>query len=56
MVTGDVKEQTHQVFKNLQAVLKEAGATLETVIKTTVFIQNMGDFGAMNEVYGEYFS
>lgn len=56
MVTGDVKEQTHQVFKNLQAVLKEAGASLETVIKTTVFIQNMGDFGAMNEVYGEYFS
>ena len=37
MVTGDVKVQTHQVFKNLQAVLKEAGASLDTVIKTTVF-------------------
>ena len=56
MVTGDVKEQTHQVFKNLQAVLKEAGASLDTVVKTTCFIQSMDDFGAMNEVYGEYFS
>ena len=56
MVTGDVKEQTHQVFKNFQAVLKEAGASLETVIKATVFIKNMDDFGAINEVYGEYFS
>jgi 2-iminobutanoate/2-iminopropanoate deaminase len=56
LVTGDIKEQTHQVFKNLQAVLKEAGASLETVIKTTVFIKNMDEFGALNEVYGEYFS
>ena len=39
MVTGDVKEQTHQVFKNLQAVLKEAGASLETVIKATVLLK-----------------
>ena len=43
LVTGDIKEQTHQVFKNLQAVLKEAGASLETVIKATVFIKNMND-------------
>lgn len=56
MVTGDVKEQTHQVFKNLQAVLQEAGASLETVVKATVFIKSMDDFGAINEVYGEYFS
>ncbi|WP_019157171.1 RidA family protein [Robertmurraya massiliosenegalensis] len=56
MVQGDVKEQTHQVFKNLQAVLKEAGAALETVVKATVFIKNMDDFGSINEVYGEYFS
>ncbi|MGE7604796.1 RidA family protein [Peribacillus sp. NPDC097675] len=56
MVTGDVKEQTHQVFKNLKAVLKEAGATLDTVIKATVFIKSMDDFGSINEVYGEYFS
>ena len=56
MVNGDVKEQTHQVFRNLQAVLKEAGATLDTVIKATVFIKSMNDFGPINEVYGEYFS
>ncbi|MFZ7946904.1 MULTISPECIES: 2-iminobutanoate/2-iminopropanoate deaminase [Bacillaceae] len=56
MVTGDVKEQTHQVFRNLQAVLAEAGASLETVVKATVFIKNMDEFAAVNEVYGEYFS
>lgn len=56
MVQGDVKEQTHQVFKNLQAVLGEAGASLETVVKATVFIKSMDDFAAINEVYGEYFS
>ena len=56
MVAGDVKEQTHQVFRNLQAVLSEAGASLETVVKATVFIKNMDEFAAVNEVYGEYFS
>jgi 2-iminobutanoate/2-iminopropanoate deaminase len=56
LVTGDVKEQTHQVFKNLQAVLTEAGASFETVVKATVFIKSMDDFAAINEVYGEYFS
>jgi 2-iminobutanoate/2-iminopropanoate deaminase len=56
MVQGDIKEQTHQVFKNLKAVLAEAGATLETVVKATVFIKNMEEFAAVNEVYGEYFS
>ncbi|MED3624602.1 RidA family protein [Neobacillus thermocopriae] len=56
LVTGDIKEQTHQVFRNLKAVLKEAGASLETVVKTTVFIKNMDDFAAVNEVYGEYFA
>ncbi|CAH0347576.1 RidA family protein [Bacillus sp. CECT 9360] len=56
MLTGNVKEQTHQVFANLKAVLKEAGATLETVVKATVFIKNMDDFTEVNEVYGEYFS
>lgn len=56
MVVGDVKEQTHQVFSNLKAVLEEAGASLETVVKATVFIKNMDDFAAINEVYGEYFS
>ena len=56
LVTGDVQEQTHQVFQNLKAVLEEAGASLDTVIKATVFIKDMNDFGKMNEVYGEYFS
>lgn len=56
MLSGNVKEQTHQVFANLKAVLKEAGANLETVVKATVFIQNMDDFSDVNEVYGEYFS
>ncbi|UII56006.1 RidA family protein [Cytobacillus spongiae] len=56
MVTGDVKEQTHQVFKNLEAVLTEAGTSFESVVKATVFIKDMNDFGAINEVYGEYFS
>jgi 2-iminobutanoate/2-iminopropanoate deaminase len=56
MVTGDITEQTHQVFKNLQAVLESAGASLETVVKATVFIKNMDDFAAINEVYGQYFN
>lgn len=56
MVEGDVKEQTHQVFKNLKAVLEEAGASLETVVKATVFIKNMDEFASVNEVYGEYFN
>lgn len=56
MIDGDIKAQTHQVLKNLKAILTSAGASLETVLKTTVFIKNMDDFGAVNEVYGEYFS
>lgn len=56
MITGDIKEQTHQVFSNLKAVLTAAGASFETVVKATVFIKNMDDFAAVNEVYGEYFS
>jgi 2-iminobutanoate/2-iminopropanoate deaminase len=56
MLEGDVKEQTHQVFSNLKAVLAAAGASLETVVKATVFIKNMDEFALLNEVYGEYFS
>ncbi|WP_175596862.1 2-iminobutanoate/2-iminopropanoate deaminase [Bacillus sp. MRMR6] len=56
MLEGDVKEQTHQVFSNLKAVLAAAGASLETVVKATVFIKNMDEFSLVNEVYGEYFS
>lgn len=56
MVDGDVKEQTHQVFSNLKAVLNEAGSSLEQVIKATVFIKDMNEFADINEVYGQYFS
>ena len=56
VVSDDVVEQTHQVFKNLAAVLKEAGASFETVVKTTVFIKNMDDFATINEVYSQYFT
>ncbi|MFA9458049.1 RidA family protein [Halalkalibacter sp. AB-rgal2] len=55
LIQGTVEEQTHQVFKNLQAVLKGAGASLETVVKATVFIKDMNDFPLINDVYGEYF-
>ncbi|ESU34626.1 endoribonuclease L-PSP [Bacillus sp. 17376] len=56
MVEGDIQVQTHQVFKNLQAVLEAAGASLETVVKATVFIKNMDEFAQLNEVYAEYFN
>ncbi|MCJ7842911.1 RidA family protein [Lederbergia sp. NSJ-179] len=56
IISGGVVEQAHQVFRNLQAVLEEAGASFETVVKTTVFIKNMDDFSTINEVYGSYFS
>lgn len=55
LVTGDIEAQTHQVFANLKAVLAEAGASLDTVIKTTVFIKDMNDFAKLNDVYAEYF-
>ncbi|MDQ0414920.1 RidA family protein [Mesobacillus stamsii] len=55
MVEGDIQAQTHQVFQNLQAVLEAAGASLETVVKATVFIKNMDEFAQLNEVYAEYF-
>ncbi|MTT32982.1 RidA family protein [Terrilactibacillus sp. BCM23-1] len=56
LVNGTVEEQVHQVFSNIKAVLESAGASLETVIKTTLFIKDMNDFPAINAVYGEYFS
>jgi len=55
-VSNDVVEQTEQVLKNLSAVLEAAGTNLGNVVKTTVFLADMGDFAAMNEVYGRYFS
>ena len=56
LVGEDVQAQTHQVFKNLQAVLESAGASLANVVKTTVFLAHMSDFQAMNAVYAGYFT
>jgi 2-iminobutanoate/2-iminopropanoate deaminase len=55
-VSDDVSVQTEQVLKNLAAVLQAAGASLGSVVKTTVFLADMNDFAAMNEVYGKFFS
>lgn len=52
----DITTQTRQSLTNLKAVLAEAGAELKDVVKTTVFLQNMGDFAAMNEVYASFFT
>ena len=54
IVTGGIAEQTVQVLENLKAVLAAAGFEFKDVLKTTVFLKNMGDFAAMNEVYGRY--
>ncbi len=56
IVTGDIKAQTHQVLKNLAAILEVGGATLHSVLKTTIYLTDMNEFAAMNEVYGEFFS
>ena len=53
---GGVAQQTRQSILNAQAILKEAGLELSNVVKTTVFLADMGDFGAMNEVYGQFFT
>jgi 2-iminobutanoate/2-iminopropanoate deaminase len=54
VVEGDIEAQTRQVFANLGAVLQAAGTSFDQAIKATVFLRYMSDFGAMNEVYGEY--
>ena len=55
-VSNDIVEQTEQVLKNLAAVLEAGQSSLANVVKTTVFLADMSDFAAMNEVYGRYFS
>jgi 2-iminobutanoate/2-iminopropanoate deaminase len=55
-VEGGITEQTEQVLRNLAEVLRAAGTSLEAVVKTTVYLADMDDFAAMNEVYGRYFS
>ncbi len=54
IVEGDIKAQTRQVLENLKGVLEAAGSSLDRVVKATVFLKNMADFVAMNEVYTEY--
>jgi 2-iminobutanoate/2-iminopropanoate deaminase len=56
LVPGDVKAQTRQVIKNVEQVLLAGGASLKAVFKTTVFLKDMNEFAAMNEVYAEFFS
>jgi 2-iminobutanoate/2-iminopropanoate deaminase len=56
VISGDVAAQTDRVLKNLSGILNAAGTGLEKVVRSTVFLKNMADFGAMNEVYGKYFS
>jgi 2-iminobutanoate/2-iminopropanoate deaminase len=55
IVAGDVGAQTDRVLKNLAAVLQASGSTLEKVLRCTVYLKNMADFAAMNDVYGRYF-
>jgi 2-iminobutanoate/2-iminopropanoate deaminase len=55
LVEGGIVEQTHQVFRNLQAVLAAAGCTLRDVVKATVFLRDMGQFAQVNEIYAQYF-
>ncbi len=54
LVAGGIAEQTRQVLENLKAVLEAAGSSLDKVVKATVFLKNMADFTALNEIYGEY--
>jgi 2-iminobutanoate/2-iminopropanoate deaminase len=56
VIDGDVAAQTERVLKNLTGILQAAGSRLANVVRTTVFLKNMGDFAAMNEVYGKYFT
>lgn len=55
IMDGGIKNQTHKVLENIKALLHDAGTDIQHVIKTTVFLKNMSDFAAMNEVYSEYF-
>lgn len=56
VVEGDIAVQTERVLKNLEGVLEAAGSSLARVVKTTVYLKDLNDFGRMNEVYGKFFS
>lgn len=53
---GDVAQETHQVMRNLEAVLQAAGYTLRDVVKCSIFVKDLGNFGLINEIYGSYFA
>ncbi|ABO50853.1 endoribonuclease L-PSP [Desulforamulus reducens MI-1] len=55
LVAGDIQEQTRRSLENIKAILEAAGASMEQVVKTTVFVKDMNDFEKINQVYGEYF-
>jgi 2-iminobutanoate/2-iminopropanoate deaminase len=55
LVEGDVAQQTARVFENLKAIVEAAGSSLEKTVKATVFLKDMNDFAAMNEIYARYF-
>ncbi len=55
VIEGDIAAQTDRVMKNLAAILKAGGLSLQRVVKTTVFLKSMGDFATMNEIYGKHF-
>src|SRR5258707_15631239 len=56
VIQGDIKTKTRQVLKNVDAILKQGGSSLRQVVKTTVFLKDMNEFAAMNEVYAEFFT
>jgi len=55
MVAGDIAQETHQVMKNIAAIVEAAGGNMENVLKATVLLTDLANFAAMNEVYGSYF-
>jgi 2-iminobutanoate/2-iminopropanoate deaminase len=56
LITDNIEKETHTVLKNLKAILTEAGLTFDHIVKTTIFLSNMNNFGLVNEIYGSYFT
>jgi 2-iminobutanoate/2-iminopropanoate deaminase len=56
LVSGDIIQETHQVMKNLKAILEEAGLNFSNVVKTSIFVKDLSNFATINQVYGEYFT
>lgn len=56
LINTGIQDETHQVFKNIQAILTEAGYAFKDVVKASIFLSDMGDFAAVNEIYAQYFT